>query len=99
MEWWRYFWKQPPSPLLLTSVAALLSCFTAWRIWKARPQLLTLRQGIEGEKVVGQFLERLRENGYQVFHDLIGAGFNVDHVLIGPAGVFTVETKTWSKPI
>ena len=33
-----------------------------------------------------------------MFHDLIGEGFNVDHVLIGPAGVFTIETKTWSKP-
>ena len=57
-----------------------------------------LRQGIEGERTVGQFLERLREQGYQVFHDLLGDGFNVDHVLVGPAGVFTVETKTWSKP-
>ena len=57
-----------------------------------------MRQGIEGEKAVGQFLERLREQGYQVFHDLVGEGFNVDHVLIGPAGVFTIETKTWSKP-
>jgi hypothetical protein len=56
----------------------------------------TLRQGIEGEKAVGQFLERLREQRYQVFHDLVGDGFNVDHVLIGPAGVFTIETKTSS---
>jgi hypothetical protein len=28
----------------------------------------------------------------------VGAN-NVDHVLVGPAGVFTIETKTWSKPI
>ena len=32
-----------------------------------------------------------------MFHDVVGAGFNVDHVLIGPAGLFTVETKTFSK--
>lgn len=25
--------------------------------------------------------------------------FNVDHVVIGPAGVFTIETKTRSKPL
>lgn len=48
---------------------------------------------------MGQFLERLRDRGYQVFHDVVGPGFNVDHVLIGPAGVFSVETKTWNKPI
>jgi hypothetical protein len=44
-------------------------------------------------------LERLRLDGYEIFHDLVGDGFNIDHALIGPAGVFTVETKTWSKPI
>lgn len=35
---------------------------------------------------------------YSVFHDLVGTDFNVDHVIIGPAGVFTIETKTWNKP-
>ena len=98
LEWWRYYMKRPPSPVIYTAAAILFVAFVAWRIWKVRPQMHALRQGAEGEKVVGQFLERLRENGYQVFHDLIGDGFNVDHVLIGPAGVFTVETKTWSKP-
>jgi hypothetical protein len=29
---------------------------------------------------------------------VVGDSFNVDHVLIGPAGIFTVETKTYSKP-
>ena len=23
----------------------------------------------------------------------------IDHVIIGPAGIFTIETKTWSKPV
>jgi hypothetical protein len=98
LEWWHYFWKKPLNPIVFTVASVLVVVFAAWRIWKTRPQVRALRQGIEGEKAVGQFLERLRENGYQVFHDLIGTGFNVDHVLIGPAGVFTVETKTWSKP-
>jgi len=98
LEWWRYFWKKPLNPVVFTVATVLVAGFAAWRIWKTRPQVRALRQGIEGEKAVGQFLERLRESGYQVFHDLIGTGFNVDHVLIGPAGVFTVETKTWSKP-
>lgn len=98
MEWWRYIWKQPPNPIVISVVAVLVMGFALWRIWRARPKLRAIKQGIEGEKAVGQYLERLRENGYHVFHDLIGTGFNVDHVLIGPAGVFTIETKTWSKP-
>ena len=58
----------------------------------------SLRLAEDGEKAVGQHLEALRAEGYSVFHDLIGDGFNVDHVIVGPAGVFTIETKAWSKP-
>lgn len=98
VEWFRYFRPLPPQPWLLTACAVAMGGFAAWRLWRIWPRLLALRQGIEGEKAVGQFLERLRSQGYQVFHDVMGEGFNVDHVLIGPAGVFTIETKTWSKP-
>jgi hypothetical protein len=38
------------------------------------------------------------EKGYLVFHDIVGNGFNIDHVLVGPTGVYTVDTKTISKP-
>jgi hypothetical protein len=98
LEWWRYATSAPPQPVLLTGVAVLAVAFAAWRLLRLRPQLRRLRQGIDGERAVGQYLERLRSGGYEVFHDLIGEGFNVDHVAIGPAGVFTIETKTWSKP-
>src|SRR5689334_11974907 len=44
-------------------------------------------------------LEQLRAAGYRVFHDVKGGeNFNIDHVLVGPGGVFAVETKTRSKP-
>jgi len=98
LEWYRYFSSVPPSPVLFTVVALIAVGYAAFRIWRALPQARALRLGIEGERAVGQFLERLREDGYQVFHDVVGSGFNVDHVLIGPAGVFTIETKTYSKP-
>ena len=99
LEWLRAWTHFPPSPWLFTAVALVFVGLAAFRIWRYRPKLRAIRQGIEGEKVVGQFLERLRERGYQVFHDVVGPAFNVDHVLIGPAGIFTIETKTRSKPI
>lgn len=58
-----------------------------------------LRLGRDGERVVGELLEPLRENGYRVFHDIPGPDFNVDHVIVGPAGIFTIETKTKTKPM
>jgi hypothetical protein len=98
LEWWRYFHQAPPSPVLFTAFALFAAGYTALQFWRLRPRLRQLRLAAEGEKAVGQYLERLRESGYQVFHDVMGTGFNVDHVIIGPGGVFTIETKTRSKP-
>lgn len=97
LEWSRYYFPQEPRPVLYTAFALLGIGFGAFQLWRAWPRLRALKQGRDGEKAVGQFLERLRETGYQVFHDVVGTGFNVDHVLIGPAGLFTIETKTLSK--
>jgi hypothetical protein len=48
--------------------------------------------GAGGEEYVGKILESLDER-WSVIHDaLIGSG-NIDHIVIGPAGVFAVETK------
>ncbi|MFA7267729.1 MAG: nuclease-related domain-containing protein [Sterolibacterium sp.] len=98
MEWWSYFNPRPPSPFIYSFFALTAIAYAVFQVVRIGPKLRTLRQAEEGEKAVGQFLERLREQGYQVFHDVLGDGFNVDHVIIGPAGVFTIETKTWSKP-
>jgi hypothetical protein len=99
LEWWRLYTGMKPSPVIFSIAALLVVCYAALRIWRARPRLKNLGQALDGERVVGQFLERLREKEFQVFHDVVGDGFNVDHVLVGPSGIFTIETKTWSKPI
>jgi len=98
LEWWRWYRPYPPQPVLFSIIALLGTTYAGWRVWRTRPAIRALRLGIEGERAVGQFLERLRAQGYHVLHDVLGQDFNIDHVLIGPAGVITVETKTWSKP-
>ena len=52
------------------------------------------RKGAFGERVTSFWLGRLPE-GWYVFHDIpVGArGANIDHLVIGPGGVFTVNTK------
>src|SRR6266850_4953397 len=97
-EWLRYYRPQAPSPVIFTTGAVAAVVFAAFRVYNALPRLHALKLGRDGEKAVGQFLESLRGRGYRVFHDVVGGNFNLDHVLIGPAGVFIVETKTHSKP-
>jgi hypothetical protein len=51
-------------------------------------------RGAAGEERVGQILDGLRDSGWYALHDVnLGRG-NIDHVLIGPAGIFTIETKS-----
>jgi len=99
LEWYRLYTGMKPSPIVFSAFALLTVFYAAYRISRALPRLRHLHQALEGEKAVGQYLEGLRAAGFHVFHDVIGDGFNVDRVLVGPAGVFTVETKTWSKPV
>ena len=98
MEWFRWAFQTPVSPHAYTAVLVLAMAVAVPQILAARRRLRNLRLGRDGERAVGQTLERLRRHGYHVFHDIIGTDWNVDHVVIGPGGVFTVETKTLSKP-
>lgn len=99
VAWWNYHHPIIATHILLLVMTIFLLSQAIWKIWRVWPELAQIKQGVEGEKAVGQYLERLRERGYQVFHDLQGKDFNVDHVIIGPGGVFTIETKTLAKPM
>jgi hypothetical protein len=98
LEWIHWFWPTPPMPWVFTVLLVLATFWLALRTLRARSLMRRLRLARDGERAVGEFLQKLQKEGYQVFHDLVGDGFNLDHVLIGPAGVFTIETKTYSKP-
>lgn len=50
--------------------------------------------GLEGERRVGRELQRLSAHGWRVLHGVPkGNGGDVDHLLIGPGGVFSINTK------
>lgn len=50
--------------------------------------------GARGEERVSRLLSELPP-GYHVFNDYRAGAMHVDHVVVGPAGVFAVETKCW----
>jgi hypothetical protein len=85
-------------PLFLASeVALLVSMFVISRY--VLPLVERRDRGAEGEEHVGGLLEQLSDGGWRVIHDAsLGRG-NVDHILIGPPGVFTVETKSHPGPV
>ena len=85
--------NRPPQPrlLLFLAVAASGVCIVVFsRLFRA---FRRLNRGERGELCVAEVLDDLRSFGYRAFHDLVRDGFNIDHVVVGPAGVFAVETK------
>jgi hypothetical protein len=82
---------------LASEVALLVSMFVISRY--VLPLVERRDRGAAGEEHVGGLLEELSEGGWCVIHDAsLGRG-NVDHILIGPPGVFTVETKSHPGPV
>jgi hypothetical protein len=82
---------------LASEIALLVGIFVILRF--VLPLVERHDRGATGEEQVGGLLDELAGEGWHVIHDAsLGRG-NVDHILLGPVGVFTVETKSHPGPI
>lgn len=55
------------------------------------------RRGAEGERRTAQLLAPLRRLGWTVLHDrrIPGSAANIDHLVVGPTGVWVIDSKSW----
>jgi Ca2+/Na+ antiporter len=81
--------------------AAFLALLVVYRVWDKKTDVTdkTWGEGARGEFRVGAELERLHEHGFHIFHDWDSGRGNVDHFVVGPTGVFAIETKAWTGSI
>jgi hypothetical protein len=93
-NWAYYFTEKVPNPWAMTLIAVAVVAYCLYKIKKALKKITKLKQGRDGERAVGQYLESLREQAVKVFHDLLGDNFYLDHVLVALSGVYVIETKT-----
>jgi hypothetical protein len=85
----------PQAGLAGLAVAALVG----WRLrFRPSEQARTWQRGAHGERHTARLLDRLTRDGYVVFHDLAvpDSPANVDHLVIGPSGVFVIDSKQWT---
>lgn len=60
------------------------------------PREAFLARGRRGEELVARELDRLPD-GWVVLNDVfVGVGGQIDHLVLGPNGVFCIETKHWN---
>ena len=77
------------------AVAALVG----WRLrFRPSEQARSWQRGAHGERRTARLLDRLTRSGFVVLHDLAvpGSPGNVDHLVIGPSGVFVIDSKQWT---
>jgi len=82
---------------LASEVALLVSMFVISRY--VLPLVERRDRGARGEEHVGGLLNELADVGWRVIHDASFGKGNIDHILLGPAGVFTIETKSHPGPV
>jgi hypothetical protein len=92
----RAFGLQDPR-FLFAELALLASMFVISRY--VLPLVHRRDRGASAEEHVGSLLDALDTNEWRVIHDASLGHGNVDHILIGPAGAFTVETKSHPGPV
>lgn len=97
LEWWYYLEPAMRSPYPATLLAMLTIAYASFNLWRVSPEMGYMKQAVESEQYVGELLEGLREHGYRVFHDLQSDDVDVDHVIVGTTGVFTIETQALSQ--
>jgi hypothetical protein len=87
-----------PSLVRLTASLAVVGAL-GWRLrFRASTEASAWRQGARGERRTARRLRRLGRRGYVAFHDLSmpGSRANIDHLLIGPTGVFVIDSKQYT---
>jgi hypothetical protein len=81
--------------LVLGVLAAMAA---SWRLrFQPSPDAVAWRRGAAGERRTARVLAALERQGWAVLHDLAvpGSRANIDHLVIGPSGVFVIDSKQY----
>jgi hypothetical protein len=86
---------QPMMGLILGGLAAVVA---GWALrFRPSPDAIAWRRGAAGERRTAALLKPLERHGWAVLHDLAvpGSQANIDHLVIGPGGVFAIDSKQY----
>ena len=85
----------PRLGLVLGGLAAMAA---GWGLrFRPSPDAVAWRRGAAGERRTARLLGPLERHGWAVLHDLAvpGSRANIDHLVIGPGGVFVIDSKQY----
>jgi Nuclease-related domain len=83
----------PRQSLLVGGLAAVAA---GWGLrFRPSPDTRAWRRGAAGERHTARLLATLEGHGWAILHDLaiVGSRANLDHLVIGPGGVFVIDSE------
>lgn len=96
------YFGQVPESLPRTIIMLVIGLGTITLLGRRLSKVLNERKnnslGFQGEMFTGEELNQLMLYGCRVFHDIQIDYGNIDHVVVSPSGVFSIETKMRGKP-
>ena len=79
-------------------IGGLAATAAGWRLrFQPSTDAVAWRRGAAGERRTARLLDPLERQGWAVLHDLAvpGSRANLDHLVIGPGGVFVIDSKQY----
>jgi Nuclease-related domain len=86
------------APWLGLALGGLAAVAAGWGLrFRPSPDAIAWRRGAAGERRTAQLLDPLERHGWAILHDLAvpGSAANIDHLAIGPGGVFAIDSKQY----
>jgi hypothetical protein len=86
------------APRLGLVLGGLAAVAAGWGLrFSSSPDAVAWRRGAAGERRTAQLLGPLERHGWVVLHDLAvpRSQANIDHLVIGPGGVFVIDSKQY----
>jgi hypothetical protein len=86
------------APWLSLVIGGLAAMATSWGLrFQPSPDAVAWRRGASGERRTARLLAPLERHGWAALHDLAvpGSAANIDHLALGPGGVFVIDSKQY----
>ena len=86
------------APRLGLIVGGLAALVAGWGLWfRPSADAVAWGRGAAGERRTARLLAPLERHGWEALHDLAvpGSRANLDHLVIGPGGVFVIDSKQY----
>jgi len=86
------------APRLVLVLGGLAAVAAGWGLrFRPSPEAIAWRRGAAGERRTARLLGPLERQGWVVLHDLAvpGSRANIDHLAVGPGGIFVVDSKQY----